>query len=65
LLANTILSHTSETTQVRTERKPLAAPWWVPLPLGKYLFQAVSAQDATLVGQQSKHVSPPGAQVGL
>jgi hypothetical protein len=65
LLANTILSHTSETTNVRTERKPLAAPWWVPLPLGKYLFQAVSAQDATVVGQQSKYVSPPGAQVGL
>lgn len=65
LMPKTILSHTNEATQVRTERQPLAVPWWVPLPLGKYKFEAVSAASATIIGNRSKHVSPPGADVGL
>jgi len=66
LLPQAILTHTSEATQVRAERKPLDVPWWVPLPLGKYKFEAVSAADnAVVFGQRSKFVAPPGAEVGL
>jgi hypothetical protein len=65
LLAKSILSHTRHGTNDRTERKPLAVPWWVPLPLGTYTFEAVSVANSTVVGSRSKHVAPPGAEVGL
>lgn len=64
LLPQTILAHISE-ANVRTERPPLGVPWWVPLPLGRYTFEAVSAANAAVIGQRTKHVSPPGAEVGL
>lgn len=64
LLPQAILAHISE-ANVRIERPPLGVPWWVPLPLGKYTFEAVSVGNAVVIGQRSKHVSPPGAEVGL
>lgn len=65
LLPNVILSHTNQVTNSRVERQPQPAPWWIPLPLGMYLFEAKSAAGAAVIGQLSRHVSPPGAQVGL
>jgi hypothetical protein len=62
LLSEAILAHINE-ANVRVERPPLSVPWWIPLPLGKYTFEAV--RNAVVIGQRSKHVSPPGADVGL
>ena len=64
LLPTSVLAYTHEQTDVRVERGPLDAPWWVPLPTGKYRFEAVSAA-AVVIGQRVKHVAPPGAEVGL
>lgn len=63
LLAQTILVHTNE-GNVSVRREPLNVPWWVPLPSGKYRFEALSPGE-TLLGRREKHVSPPGADVVL
>jgi hypothetical protein len=65
LLPAAILSHTRQDTNKHVERPPQPAPWWVPLPLGKYVFKAVSAQGAALIGEASRDVAPPGGQVAL
>jgi hypothetical protein len=63
LLAQTILVHTNE-GNVSVRREPLNVPWWLPLPTGRYRFEALSPGEA-LLGQREKHVSPPGADVVL
>lgn len=64
-LADAILSHTKEGSGQRIERQPQPAPWWVPLPLGRYLFEAVSQAGATLIGKSTRDVQPPGGTVRL
>ena len=65
LLPAAILSHTRQGTDTPVERPPQPAPWWVPLPLGKYVFKAVSAQGAALIGESTRDIAPPGGQVAL
>lgn len=66
LLPLAILAHVDEGTQVREERPPDPAPWWVALSTGSYRFEALAAGNKTQVlGQRSKYVMPPGTEVGL
>lgn len=66
LLPQAILAHIDEVTQVRAERPPDPAPWWIALATGSYRFEALDAGDKTLVlGQRKKYVVPPGVEVGL
>ena len=64
-LANAVFSHTKDGTGQRVERPPQPAPWWVPLPLGRYLFEAVLNPGAAPIGKLTRDVQPPGAQVAL
>lgn len=64
-LASAVFSHTREGTGQRVERPAQPAPWWVPLPLGRYLFEAVLNPGAAPSGKVTRDVQPPGAQVGL
>lgn len=66
LLPHAILAHVDEDTQIREERPPDPAPWWVALSTGSYRFEALAAGDKTLVlGKRSRYVMPPGVEVGL
>jgi hypothetical protein len=67
LMTKAVLACTSVATAKRQQREPHAVPWWVPLPLGAYNFEALAADNlANILGQRSnKHVSPPGAEVRL
>lgn len=66
LLPQAILAHVAEKTDIRAERPPNPAPWWVALSTGSYRFEALAAADKSqLLGQRSKYVIPPGTEVGL
>lgn len=64
-MPNAIFAHTRDGTPNRVERTPpQPAPWWVPLPLGRYVFEALRP-DTNVIGKLTRDVQPPGAQVGL
>lgn len=65
-LAQTLFACTHDVTLKRQQREPRAAPWWVPLQLGSYTFEAFAAHDlAQAIGQKKKNVAPPSAEVRL
>lgn len=64
-LSDAIFAHTREGTDARVERPPQPAPWWVPLPLGRYRFEAIRQPGADLIGRLTRDVQPPVTQVPL
>lgn len=65
-LAEAIFAHTREGTPDRVELlPPQPTPWWVPLPLGRYVFEAVRSPDASPIGKTTRDVQPPVTQVSL
>ena len=66
LLGKAVLAYTSAATTLRKEREPRAVPWWVPLPLGSYDFEALTADNlANVIGKRTKNIAPPSAEVRL
>lgn len=70
-LPDAVLAHTrifdppQAGVPMRQERQPQPTPWWVPLPLGRYLFEAMNKPDASLIGKLVRDVQPPVTQVPL
>ena len=65
-LPEAIFAHTRDGTADRVELlPPQPTPWWVPLPLGRYHFEAVHSPDANPIGQLTRDVQPPVTQVSL
>lgn len=65
-LAAAIFAHMKEGSPNRFERKPpQPAPWWVPLPLGRYVFEAKADPTLDLIGTLTRDLQPPVTQVQL
>lgn len=66
LLGKAVLACTSADMALRKEREPRAVPWWVPLPLGIYNFEALASDNrANVIGKRTKNIAPPSAEVRL